>query len=587
MSIEPKVVSTLDRERNIVYIHNVGKSIGVGGPLPTIKDGERLVRWTSSLCPYCFRILPAVIVERESALYIRRICPEHSEIEEIYFSDSEMFRRFEKYEYEGRGAGYAYTIASAPCPLNCGLCTLHKSHTSLLNIVLTNRCDLSCWYCFFYAERMGVVYEPTKEQIAMMIHALKKQKNIVPAVQLTGGEPTLREDLVEIVRMLRDLSVRHIQLNTHGIKFAYLYTQSPSKAIEYAKELRQAGINTVYLSFDGVRPETNPKNHWEFPITMEVFRHSGMTSVVLVPTVIRGVNDHELGDIIKIAAHNIDIVRGVNFQPISLVGMMRKHERSKYRITIPDVIKKIEEQTQGEISRNDWYPVGTVVPLARFIEVLDRSKRAEFTTHPACGAATYVYVEKKNGDYHFIPITRFIDVDGLIEYVYRKYRELESKPRVLAKMLAIPTILNIVNRYILWDRVPDPIKSEFKSIVLDIFFKRSYEALGRLHYRLLFLGMMHFMDEWNYDVCRVMRCVIHYALPDGRIVPFCAFNILNDLYREPSHIRYGIPLEEYVKTYGHDRIYGVKYVRNRELIEKYVRSEAYRRVYEPVLSSSR
>ena len=268
MSIEPKVVSTLDRERNIVYIHDVGKSIGIGGPLPTIKDGERLVRWTSSLCPYCFRILPAVIVERESALYIRRICPEHGEIEEIYFNDSEMFRRFERYEYEGRGAGHAYTVASAPCPLNCGLCTLHKSHTSLLNIVLTNRCDLSCWYCFFYAERMGIVYEPTKEQIAMMVNALKKQKNIVPAVQLTGGEPTLREDLVEIVKMLRDLNVRHIQLNTHGIRFAYLYAQSPNKAIEYAKELRQAGINTVYLSFDGVKPETNPKNHWEFPITM-------------------------------------------------------------------------------------------------------------------------------------------------------------------------------------------------------------------------------------------------------------------------------------------------------------------------------
>ncbi len=587
MEEKPKIVSVFDKERGIVHVPDAGKIIAVGGPEPPIREGEKLIRWTSSLCPHCFRILPAVIVERNGALYIRRVCPDHGEIEEIYFSDAEMFRRFEKYEYEGKGPGHVYTAATAPCPLNCGLCPLHKSHTALLNIVLTNRCDLSCWYCFFYAERMGAVYEPTKEQIRTMVEALKKQQKIVPAIQLTGGEPTLRDDLIEIVKMLRDMDVRHIQLNTHGIKFAHMFVMNPNEAIEYARKLRQAGVNTVYLSFDGVTPKTNPKNHWEVPLTLEVFRQAGMTSVVFVPTVIRGVNDHELGDIIKVAAHNMDVVRGVNFQPISLVGMMRKQEREKYRITIPDVIKKIEEQTDGEIARNDWYPVGTVVPLARFIEALDRNKRVEFTTHAACGAATYVYVEKKKGDYRFIPITRFVDVDGLIEYVNKKYRELENKPTILAKLLAIPSILNIVNKYILWNRVPDDLRNELKSILLDIFFKRSYEALGRLHYRLLFLGMMHFMDEWNYDVSRVMRCVIHYALPDGRIVPFCAFNILNDLYREPSHIRYGIPLEEYIKKYGQEKIYGAKYVRSKELIEKYILSEAYRRVYEPVLSKIR
>ncbi len=557
------------------------QSAEYGGPLPKISSDERLIRWTSSLCPYCFRVLPAAIVERNGALYIKRTCPEHGDIEEIYYSDAEILRRFEKYDFVGRGPGYAYTDAKAPCPLNCGLCPLHKSHTCLLNIVVTNRCDLSCWYCFFYAEKAGFVYEPSIEDIRNMVRALKKQPKIVPAVQLTGGEPTLREDLVEIVKMLKEEGVRHVQLNTTGIRFASLYLESPSKAISLARSLREAGVNTVYMSFDGVTPQANPKNHWEVPYILEVFKQSGMTSVVLVPTVLKTVNDHELGAMLKFAAHNMDLVRGVNIQPVSLVGMMRKQDRNRYRITIPDVIKRIEEQTDGQITRDDWYPVGTVVPFARFLEAIDPSKRVEFTAHPACGAATYVYVRKRGEDYEFIPITRFIRVDDLMDYLQRKAVELENKPKMLAKLMAIPTFLNILSKFIVWDKVPEEIKSEFKSILMEILFKRSYDALGRLHYRMLFIGMMHFMDEWNYDVQRVMRCVIHYALPDGRIVPFCAFNILNHVYRDPIHKKYGMPLEEYMRKYGKDKI--IKYVRTREHIEKFVNGEPYKKRYGSVL----
>ncbi len=582
MSIEdiPKRISEYDAHRNVVKI--AGKEIKVGGPIPTPRPNERVLRYTQSLCPYCRRILPAIIVERQNKVFIRRICPEHGEIEEVYWSDAELFRKFMKFDIEGRGPGYVYTELTAPCPYSCGLCPLHKSHTALLNIVVTNRCDLSCWYCFFYAEKAGYVYEPTIDQIRSMVRALKLQKGIVPAVQLTGGEPTLREDLEEIVKVLRDEGVRHIQLNTHGTRFARLFLEDPNKAIEYARRLRNAGVNTVYLSFDGVSPKTNPKNHWEIPFIFETFRKARMTSVVLVPTLIKTVNDHEIGDILKFAAYNLDIVRGVNIQPVSLTGMMKKQDRERYRITIPDAIKLIEDQTEGQITRSDWYPVDAAVPIAKFIESFDRSKRVEFTTHPACGAATYVYVKKKrNGDIEFIPITRFVDVDGLLEYLYRKAIELEGKPQIIAKLLAIPSILNILNKYIYWDRVPEGLKNEFKSILLNIFLKRNYEALGKLHYKMLFIGMMHFMDLYNYDIQRVMRCVIHYGLPDGRIVPFCAFNILDDIYRETVQQGMGLSLDEYARRYGSEKIYGLKYTRTKELIEKMVKSDIYRRTYEP------
>jgi len=577
----PAIVANVDREKNVVYVGK--KVISLGGISPTIKEGERVIRYTSSLCPYCFRPLPAIIIERENRLYIRRHCPEHGEIEEVYFEDAEMYRKFERYGFEGVGPGYVYTAATAPCPFNCGLCPLHKSHTALLNVVATNRCDLSCWYCFYYAEKAGYVYEPTIDDIKKMVEAVKKQPNIVVAVQLTGGEPTLRDDLEDIVETLRKMGVRHIQLNTHGIKFARLYLANPEEAIKYTKRLRDAGVNTVYLSFDGVTPETNPKNHWEVPYTLEVFRNSGMTSVVFVPTVIKSVNDHELGDIVKIAAYNMDVVRAVNFQPVSLVGMMRKQDRNRYRITIPEVIRKLEEQLNGEITKNDWFPVGAAVPIARFLELLDPSKKAEFTTHPACGAATYVYVKRVNDSIEFVPITRFIDAEGLLDYLEKKYESLKTKPAFLTKILGATSILSILNKFVLWDKVPDEIKKEFRSILLDIFIHRNYEALGKFHYKFLFIGMMHFMDEWNYDVERVMRCVIHYALPDGRIIPFCAFNILNDIYRDTPQKTYGIPIEEYIKKYGEKVLQEQKYVRTKDLIEKMINGEPYKKFYRPVM----
>ncbi|MEZ0290511.1 MAG: tetraether lipid synthase Tes, partial [Sulfolobales archaeon] len=542
-----------------------------------------------SICPYCQRLLPAVIFEREEKVYIRKTCPEHGTIEELYFGDSKLYHRFQSISYEGRGARYAYVSLAAPCPFNCGLCPMHKSHSALTNLVVTNRCDLDCWYCFFYAEKAGFVYEPTIDQIKFMVSQLKKQ-GVTLVIQITGGEPTLREDLPEIVRVLREMGVRHIQLNTHGIKFARLYWEDPEKAISYAKTLRENGVNTVYMSFDGVTPETNPKNHFETPFIFEVFRKAGMTSVVLVPVLIRTVNDHEAGDIIRFAAANMDIVRSVNFQPVSLTGMMKRFERERYRITIADAIIRIEEQTDGEIDRNQWYPIPSCVPVSEFIEALSNQFKFELTTHPHCGAATYVYVDRRGGDnpydFRFIPIGKMIDIEGFFEYLREKSEELKSggsKAVVGTKLL-----FNVITRFIEWKNVPRDLKKLLPKLLLDIFTKQSYEALGEFHYKFLFLGMMHFMDQYNYDVQRVMRCDIHYVMPDGRVIPFCAYNVLPDIYRDYMMKQYSMSFEEYEKLHGPGKIgEASKYRRTRELIEKIKKSELYQSHYKYFLERNR
>jgi len=545
--------------------------------IPKLKQGEEVLSVTTSVCPYCYRVLPSVIVERDGKVYIRKVCPEHGEIEELYYGDSAFYKRVTRFIEEGRGTRHVYTPVKTVCPFNCGLCAMHKQHTALVNLVATNRCDLSCWYCFFYSEAAGYVYEPTLDQIREMVRNIKKQ-GVTVAIQITGGEPLLREDLVEIVKLLREEGVRHIQLNTNGLKFARLYLEDPVKAVEYARSLRQAGVNTIYISFDGVTPRTNPKNHWEIPFIFEVFRQAGMTSVVLVPTVIKGVNTDELGDIVRFAARNMDIVRAVNFQPVSLTGFMKRFEREKYRITIPEVAKLIEEQTNGEITREDWFPVNASAVFSRFIEGFSGEFKFEMSNHPICGVGTYVYVEKKNSELKLIPITRFIDVEGLLEYLREKWSDLISgSSRIITGM----KLLYSIGKFI--DREKAPKEFDIYKILVNIIVKRDYEALGELHYKLLFIGQMHFMDLYNYDIQRVQRCNIHYSTPDGRLIPFCAYNIFDDVYRDKILKEYSIPLEEYSKKYNlPGNTVALKHVRDVRKLESH---ELYKKTYADFLKN--
>jgi uncharacterized radical SAM superfamily Fe-S cluster-containing enzyme len=387
--------------------------------------------------------------------------------------------------------------------------------------------------CFFFAERAGYVYEPSIEQIREMVRALRREYPVAGnSVQLTGGEPALRDDLPEIIRVIKEEGVDHVQLNTNGIRLSYDF--------EFFRKVKEAGVSNLYLSFDGVTPKTNPKNLWEAPKVIENARKLDV-GVVLVPTVIRGVNDHEIGDIIRFGFKNIDVIRSVNFQPVSLTGRLTSKEREKYRITIPDCIIKIEEQTDGEIPRDAWFPVPACTPLTHIIEALVKSPKYELSTHFACGAGTYVF---KDGD-KLAPITQFIDIDGLIKYLQDRAEELESGK---SRFITAAKILWDFGKYIREDKQPQGIN--VKRMIYEMIIRHDYKSVGDWHRRSLFIGMMHFQDKYNYDVERVMRCSIHYLMPDGRIIPFCAFNVIPEWYRDRVQRIYGIPIEEWERKTG-------------------------------------
>jgi uncharacterized radical SAM superfamily Fe-S cluster-containing enzyme len=498
------------------------------------QETVKFERYSTSVCPECLKRVPMKIYEDNGVIYLEKTCPEHGKFEDVYWGDAELFKWFYeewyKAKYCGTGLENPHTRPIKGCPYDCGLCTQHKSHTVLGIIDVTNRCNMACPVCFAYAGAVNYVYEPSYEQIVDMIKLLRSNKPwACNALQFSGGEPTIRNDLPNLVSEAKKAGITHVEVNTNGLRLA--------EDIDYFKRLIDAGVSTLYLQFDGLREEIYKKTRGRTDLVqvkqkvLENARKIGLDSIVLVVTLAKGVNDKDLGDIICYAVQNHDVVRCVNIQPISMAGRARRDEMRKMRITVPDAIKLIEEQTDGKISQRDWRPVNWPVPVSKGMEIVKNRVYPEFTMHPMCGAATFIVV-KEGGEYE--PITRYIDVDKFAEIFWNIYYTGLKGKRTVAKMKMLEFL----------PMVKSPL---IRGLLKDVVTRGSYEALGKFMRRIVMIGIMHFMDVWNFDLDRVQKCVIHYATPEGKIVPFCTYN---SFHRSLVEKRFAMPVDEWTRKTG-------------------------------------
>jgi uncharacterized radical SAM superfamily Fe-S cluster-containing enzyme len=481
------------------------------------------IKSTKSICPECLKVLDATIFEDGGKVYIKKECQQHGAFQELYWSDYDQYVRAEKLRYDGDGLNNPRTQTVNGCPYDCGICPEHKSHTALAIIDVTNRCNLKCPVCFANAAAAGYVYEPSSEDITGMLENLRANDPVpATALQFSGGEPTIRNDLFDLVRKAKEVGFRHVEINTNGVRI--------SQDVEYAKQLKESGVSTVYLQFDGLTSdvykfirgvdllETKMK-------AIQNLREADIHSIVLVVTLIKGVNDSQLGDIVDFAVKNFDVVRCINVQPVSLCGRLPAEERAKMRITIPDFMKLVEEQTGGRIKVSDFYPVPTVVPVSKAVGALQGKRYVEFTAHPHCGMATYLFVE----DGKITPITRLANVDKFTKSMKKVYEDAAKGNKNRAKLHLLGAARHVKFSFL-------------RKYVLRVLTEGSYQSLGDLQRKSILLSSMHFMDPYNFDLERVQRCVIHYAVPDGRIIPFCT---MNSIHRPEVERKLGVPIKDW------------------------------------------
>ncbi|MEM4736658.1 MAG: radical SAM protein [Nitrososphaeria archaeon] len=468
-------------------------------------------------------MIPAEIYVEDNVVYMRKSCEVHGDFKDIYMSDYRWYKRVQQYERLGNGLENPRTKRAIGCPFDCGICNEHKTHTILGIVDVTNACNLRCPICFANAAAVGYLYQPSLEKVKEMLDNLRNNKPVPTyAVQLSGGEPTLRDDLPEIVRYAKKIGIRHVEVNTNGVRLA--------RDIDYLKELIDAGVSTFYLSFDSLNREAYIKMKGADLLdiklkAIENLRSLGHESLVLVPTVVKGINDNEIGALIEFGVKNSDVVRCVNFQPVSFAGRIDTSKLLEYRITTSDVINNAEKQTNGKIKMEDWYPIPFVAPISDFLAGIKGSPQPTFTVHQNCGAATFLVIDKEKNDY--APITKHADVEKFVQALSDAAETMSSGKMTRGKIKAAAAL-----RYVSLGTL--------SSLVRAFLSNGSYHSLGKFMRKIVMVGDMHFMDPYNFDLERVERCGIHYATPDGRIIPFCS---MNTIHRPKIEETFSVPLK--------------------------------------------
>ena len=498
------------------------------------QETPKFEAYSTSLCPECMSRIPMRIYEQDGVIYLEKTCSQHGKFEDIYWGDAELFKWFYgnwyNARYVGTGLENPHTKTVSGCPFDCGICPQHKTPTILGIIDVTNRCNMACPVCFAYAGASNYVYEPSFEQIVEMIKLLRNNSPwACNALQFSGGEPTIRNDLPDLIHEAKKAGVTHVEVNTNGLRIA--------EDIEYFKKLLDAGLSTLYLQFDGLREDiykTTRARTNLVPIKQKVIdnaRRIGLESIVLVVTLAKGVNNKDLGAIVDYAVKNHDVVRCINIQPVSMAGRLQKDEMRKLRITIPDAIKEIEEQTNGVVSKWDWRPVNWPVPMTKGMGVIRNKVYPDFTMHPMCGAATFLVVDK-DGSYK--PIMNYVDVDRFAEVFWGVYYSGAKGKKTMAKLKMLKLLPMAKSGFV-------------RGLIRNVITKGSYEALGDFMRRIVMIGIMHFQDVWNFDLERVQRCAIHYVTPDMKVRSFCTYN---SIHRPNVERQFAIPISEWTKKTG-------------------------------------
>lgn len=439
----------------------------------------KLLDETQSLCPECLSLTQARIVTNGTRVYMEKICRDHGTFRALLWSDLSLYERAFKFNRIGKLPRFRVD-AKRGCPHDCGLCSHHEQHTCLAIIEVTDACNLLCPVCLADS-KSSATWEPTIDDLRDAMKELLWCEGGPTAIQFSGGEPTLRKDLPDIIATARDLGFKFIEVDTNGIELA--------KTPHLVKELAEAGLSGIYLQFDGLTPDVY------FTIrgtdllkikekAMEKCIDEGL-SITLAMTVVRGVNDSQLWDVVKYAVSRKAI--GVNFQPFAALG---RYPQSLFdpldRMTVSDVQVKIEEQSRGMIRALDFVPVPC--------------------PDPRCSSLVYACYDEER---RVKVINRLADMEELIDKYSLRNRFIEFDELLQSIAYELCTSEDLLKGC-----RPQSLGSQLK-FLLEYLKPQGFFSIG-----------CHFaQDAWTVDIKRLKKCCVHELRKQGHLVPFCLFNI--------------------------------------------------------------
>ncbi|GIW98721.1 MAG: hypothetical protein KatS3mg111_2054 [Pirellulaceae bacterium] len=491
----------------------------------------RFLGTTESLCPECLRLVSAKILDRDGRVYFRKFCPQHGVREDFVCADATAYDRLE-YTVPARKPAVFGTSVQQGCPFDCGLCTEHEQHTCIGLVELTDACNLTCPMC--YAASAPGLKHRTWEEVKRAIDRLVEVEDGAEVLQLSGGEPTIAPTFEQAVEYAMRQRIDYVQINTNGIRLA-----KDDALIHWLAQYKDR--LEVFLQFDGLDDEVYERLRGRRLLetklaVLDRLEEAGL-NITLAVTLQAGVNEQHIGAIVRLAAHR-RCIGAINFQPATYSGRHLLPDDLENRITFPDVIAAIEGQTDGLLRRDDFLPL----PCA----------------HPNCHQIAYAW----RTDAGLQSIAQMIDVRQHLDLLANGISFTRASARrlvqeYLARTTCCPSgcapcsdrtaivtagqgagklpMVDVPSRQGMaaaamtsacgtGAKAADGVESSAEAPEDQFLRQVLTEQIGARD--LLRITITSFLDSYNFDVRRVMKCCTHHVLPSGHVIPFCAFNTL-------------------------------------------------------------
>lgn len=411
----------------------------------------------------CLKRIPAQRVQIDNNIFFEKSCMEHGGFSCI------IWRGHYEIEKWVKGADKE-ALENPNCPTGCGLCADHLKGTCCVILNITNKCNLQCRFCFDNQSLKDTPpsFEEIKESLSKLI---VKEKSLV---QLSGGEPTVRDDLPEIIKTAKESGAKYVQLNTNGIKLG------ENKG--YVQKLADAGLSFVFLQFDGTDDIIYEKLRGRKLLEIKQMAIENCAScnigVTLVPTLVRGINENDIGNIIQYGISQSPKVRGVHFHPVTYIRRFGELPADNDRITLDELIYEIEMQSKGIVKAENLLPAGC--------------------DHPLCGF---------HGDF-------FVDNNKLFPLL--KSGEKKGNTCCGSESPADKNRAFVAKR---WQRTPA--QNSDKDSCCGISWDMD-SFIEKVKTHGFTITSMAFQDAGNLDFSRLRNCSLH-VYDNGRFVPFCAY----------------------------------------------------------------
>lgn len=439
--------------------------------------------YTRSFCSKCKKIIDAKVILKDNSVFILKecnVCGEHMELLE---TDAKYHMSKAKFDKQGTTSNVETDIVKG-CPYDCGLCPSHDQHTCIGLIEITKRCNLECEMCFAKETEEN---DLTLLQIEkMMDFYMDCENGEAEILQISGGEPTLHKDILEIIKMAKEKEFKYVMLNTNGIRIA--------EDEEFVKELSKfKGGFEVYLQFDGLSDDIYKKLRHENLLETKKKAIKNLSKygipTTLVATISETVNENVIGEIVVYGMKE-KCVRGVNFQPLSYYG---EKAPTLERATLSSILNKIEKQTNKMIMQRDF------IPLPCNVERV---------------AITYLFKNKNT----FIPLTRDRDLSEFKDLIGNTF--VFTIEETLKDFKEESTIFNMCS-------CCDFINDIKKYLPSNFIFKSKQEKMDFVDENTFRISVSSFLDIYNFDMKSMKKECVHIITPDLKRVPFSAYNMLH------------------------------------------------------------